>query len=185
MEAREPSGSEGAGGGTSGRTSLLPMAAGTLFLLALFYLSATRDGSRSVALTLLGLAMLFAAVPFMVLPFVHLKAFGDPDPGEPYYAARVVVDRGVYGFVRHPQYLGYSLLALGFAALTPGWDAAVAGILAAVGFRGQALLEERELSARFGAAYEAYRDRVPRMNPVAGLTRWLQHQVAVAQIAHH
>jgi protein-S-isoprenylcysteine O-methyltransferase Ste14 len=164
----------GSGGdGSRGRPSLVPMAAGTLFLLVLFYLSAAREGSRSAPLTLVGVAMLIAAVPFMVLPFAHLKAHGDPDPGDPYYAARLVVTQGVYGLVRHPQYLGYSLLALGFAALTPGWDAAVAGILAAGGFWGQTVLEERELRSRFGIEYEEYQGRVPRMNPVAGLLRWV------------
>ncbi len=72
---------------------------------------------------------------------------------------------GLYGRVRHPRYAGMMLSVLG-ACLMAGtlllWVVATAWWLLALA---AVRLEERELRARFGAAYEAYSKRVPRFFP--------------------
>jgi protein-S-isoprenylcysteine O-methyltransferase Ste14 len=72
---------------------------------------------------------------------------------------------GIYARLRHPRYAGSFLAILG-ACLIAGtramWMAAAAWTvlaLLAISF------EERELSIRFGAAYEEYSRRVPRFIP--------------------
>ncbi len=72
---------------------------------------------------------------------------------------------GLYAYVRHPRYTGMFCAAVG-AALIAGtprlWTIlAVWWVLALVVIR----LEERELAARFGPAYAAYRKRVPAFLP--------------------
>jgi protein-S-isoprenylcysteine O-methyltransferase Ste14 len=72
---------------------------------------------------------------------------------------------GLYARVRHPRYAGMFCAVVG-AALLAGtlrlWAVlAVWWVLALVVIR----LEERELTARFGAAYVAYRKRVPAFLP--------------------
>ena len=74
--------------------------------------------------------------------------------------------QGLYARVRHPRYAGMMLSVLG-ACLIAGtlrlWEVAAVWwvlVLAAVS------LEERELRARFGAAYDAYSKRVPRFLPL-------------------
>jgi protein-S-isoprenylcysteine O-methyltransferase Ste14 len=73
--------------------------------------------------------------------------------------------QGLYGFVRHPRYLGMMLGVLG-ACLVLGsrslWALAAVWWLAAMGM---IALEERELRGRFGAAYAAYAMRVPALLP--------------------
>jgi protein-S-isoprenylcysteine O-methyltransferase Ste14 len=73
---------------------------------------------------------------------------------------------GIYARIRHPRYLG-SFLAIVGACLIGGTQLAwiVAGawtflILTAI------LFEEREMRARFGAAFEEYCSRVPRFIPL-------------------
>ena len=72
---------------------------------------------------------------------------------------------GLYARVRHPRYTGMFCAALGAALLagTPRLWAVLAvwWVLALVVIR----LEERELAARFGASYAAYRKRVPAFLP--------------------
>jgi protein-S-isoprenylcysteine O-methyltransferase Ste14 len=73
--------------------------------------------------------------------------------------------RGLYAHVRHPRYTGMFCAAVG-AALLAGtlrlWAIlAVWWVLALVVIR----LEERELAARFGLAYAAYRKKVPAFLP--------------------
>jgi protein-S-isoprenylcysteine O-methyltransferase Ste14 len=76
---------------------------------------------------------------------------------------------GLYAYVRHPRYAGMFSAVLG-AALLAGtpllWIVLVVWCpFALIVIR----LEERELAARFGASYKAYRKRVPAFLPF----RWL------------
>jgi protein-S-isoprenylcysteine O-methyltransferase Ste14 len=77
--------------------------------------------------------------------------------------------RGLYGYVRHPRYTGMFCAVVG-AALMAGtrclWVIlALWSLLALTAIH----LEEKELTARFGASYIAYRKRVPAFVPVP---RW-------------
>ncbi|MGC2420131.1 MAG: isoprenylcysteine carboxylmethyltransferase family protein [Candidatus Acidiferrales bacterium] len=76
-----------------------------------------------------------------------------------------IARHGIYARLRHPRYVGSFLAILG-ACLIAGtramWMAAAAWAalaLVAISF------EERELSIRFGAAYEEYSRSVPRFIP--------------------
>src|ERR1019366_8469791 len=72
---------------------------------------------------------------------------------------------GLYAHVRHPRYTGMFCAVVGAALLagTPCLWAilAVWWVFALIVIR----LEERELAARFGATYAAYRKRVPALLP--------------------
>jgi protein-S-isoprenylcysteine O-methyltransferase Ste14 len=75
---------------------------------------------------------------------------------------------GLYAHVRHPRYAGMFAAVIG-AALLGGaprlWAVlAIWSCFALLAIR----LEERELSSRFGAGYEAYRKRVPAFLPIRG-----------------
>jgi len=78
---------------------------------------------------------------------------------------------GAYGVVRHPIYAGLLASCTGAAILRarPEPLAAVA-VLAAV-LHLKAGYEERLLRLRFGAAYEKYAERVPRLVPRIRLRR--------------
>jgi len=72
---------------------------------------------------------------------------------------------GLYAHVRHPRYSGMFCAVVGatlFGGTLRLWAVLAAWwVLALVVIR----LEERELDARFGAAYAAYRKRVPALLP--------------------
>ena len=83
------------------------------------------------------------------------RGVGLPDP--------VFLDRGPYGLVRHPLYLGLLALGWGTPTMTAGrlllclaWTAYIV-----VGAR----LEERKLARTFGERYRDYRRRVPMLLP--------------------
>jgi protein-S-isoprenylcysteine O-methyltransferase Ste14 len=73
---------------------------------------------------------------------------------------------GIYARMRHPRYAGMMIAVLGACLLAGSrwlWLTAAAwGLLALLAIR----LEERELRARFGAAYESYCRRVPQFVPI-------------------
>jgi protein-S-isoprenylcysteine O-methyltransferase Ste14 len=123
------------------------------------------------ALRKTGAFVLLLAALFISAPFYLLTRHGGTRGGRAYMQATVVVDRGLYAIIRHPQYLGYIFLACGFAMLS---QHGVAVLLAAVGstcFYVQAVREERYCLAQLGEPYERYRRRVPRFNIVLGLIR--------------
>ena len=120
-----------------------------------------------------GVFVLLLAGVFIFVPLYLLARHGGKDGGT-YMQASVVVDRGLYAITRHPQYLGYILLACGFALLSQHW---VALLLAAVGatfFYLQAVKEEGYCLAQLGEPYKQYLRRVPRFNIVLGMIRLLR-----------
>lgn len=136
-----------------------------------FIASMLFDVDGPLWLTVSGAGVLVAALVFMVLPFRDLRHYGSPPPGAPYYATTRLVEQGIYRIVRHPQYLGYALLVLGFAAVTPHWAVIGLALGSAVFFYLQALQEEAFCIDRFGDAYRDYARRVPRFNALTGLWR--------------
>lgn len=78
-------------------------------------------------------------------------------------ATRTVLTTGPFRFSRNPLYVGLIVLDIGLALL---WPSSWALVLVPVGVTfllwGAILPEERYLSAKFGAEYDAYRQRVRR-----------------------
>jgi protein-S-isoprenylcysteine O-methyltransferase Ste14 len=125
------------------------------------------------ALRIAGVVVLLLAPLFFVPPFFLLQKHGRVETGQSYSFTTRVVDRGVYGVVRHPQYVGYALLAIGFAMRTQHIVSWALAVLAVAFFYLQALKEERFCVRQLGAEYAAYMKQVPRFNFVAGLLRYL------------
>ncbi|MFC1661428.1 methyltransferase family protein [Gemmatimonadota bacterium] len=125
-------------------------------------------------LRLLGALVGVLSLPLMFLPIVTLKRHGDVKVGESYMATRRVVDRGLLGVVRHPQYLGYMMLGVSFALLSQRWYSAALALVGGFFFCLHAVKEEGMLAERLSPDYEHYRSRVPRFNIFLGLWRALR-----------
>jgi protein-S-isoprenylcysteine O-methyltransferase Ste14 len=72
---------------------------------------------------------------------------------------------GIYSRVRHPQYVGLFMVILG---LLIQWPTIISLAMAPVLFWSYVRLarrEEREVTAQFGEAYQAYQERVPSFIP--------------------
>jgi protein-S-isoprenylcysteine O-methyltransferase Ste14 len=145
------------------------MATVALFVADLVVERGTNDGLR-----LAGIVVLLLAPFFFVPPFFLLKQHGRAETGQSYFCTTRVVDRGVYGVVRHPQYVGYWLLAIGFAMRTQNVVSWVLAVVAVAFFYLQALIEERYCARQLGADYAAYMKRVPRFNFAFGIFRYLR-----------
>jgi protein-S-isoprenylcysteine O-methyltransferase Ste14 len=78
-------------------------------------------------------------------------------------STRTILDRGPFGVSRNPLYLGLIAFDVALASLWPSfWALALAPIGVVALWWGAILPEERYLSAKFGAEYDAYRARVRR-----------------------
>lgn len=75
---------------------------------------------------------------------------------------------GLYGVIRHPQYLGLILIVIAFNIQWPTFlTLAMAPVLIVMYVR-QARREDRELAARFGGEFVRYASRVPAFIPRFG-----------------
>ena len=137
--------------------------------LCVFAAEAFIDVSAPAWLSALAVGLLLLVPLFVFLPFRTLARHGRPPEGGPFFATTRVVDKGVYRVVRHPQYVGYTLLALGFGARNPHWMVIGLASGAAGFFYLQAVMEERYCRREWGPTYEAYMSQVPRFNFLAGL----------------
>ena len=122
----------------------------------------------------LGVLVLLLAGVFIFAPFYLLARHGRRKDGQTYMNANVVVDQGLFAITRHPQYLGYILLASGFALLSQHWVAVLLTAAGSTFFYLQTVREERYCLAQLGQPYEQYRRRVPRFNVVLGVMRLLR-----------
>lgn len=102
--------------------------------------------------------------------FSHQVLLGIPEltPGHP---AGGLVRSGVYAYVRHPRYLQCMMTLFAFAALTGSAGYFSLAVLTVLLYQIVAPLEERELRARYGKAYEDYAREVPRFLPRLGRRR--------------
>lgn len=82
---------------------------------------------------------------------------------QPWKPSTALVAEGPYRFSRNPIYVGFALTYAGLALALNSWPAlALLVPCLIVVDRGVIAREERYLSAKFGAPYDAYRARVRR-----------------------
>jgi protein-S-isoprenylcysteine O-methyltransferase Ste14 len=124
-------------------------------------------------LHLFGTVALLLSPLFMFLPFYLLKRHGAPGDGARFFQTTRVVDRGIYAIVRHPQYLGYILLVLGFALHSQHYLTATIAGTAILLFYLQSIHEEQFCTKKLGDEYVAYMKRVPRFNVLSGSLGYL------------
>lgn len=111
----------------------------------------------------LAVGLIFIAAGF-ALTFRAIQMFRRADthvaPGEP---ATALVTAGPYRFTRNPIYTGFVLVFFGLSiVLTSVWILLLLAPVLLILQHGVVLREEAYLEAKFGDAYRAYANRVPR-----------------------
>ncbi len=114
-------------------------------------------GQRSVAAVLIVVGALFAC--WALLYFRSWRFRAQLDPGHQ------LATGGPFHYVRHPIYLGLSLLAIGSAVWVPTLLMAVAVLCMLLAADWRARAEENLLTAGFGEAYTSYCSQTRRFVP--------------------
>jgi protein-S-isoprenylcysteine O-methyltransferase Ste14 len=77
-----------------------------------------------------------------------------------------LVDRGIYGVIRHPAYTGSLLSFLGLGFAFGNWlSVAIIAIVTIIGFSYRIAVEEGALIEHFGGQYRDYMQRSKRLIP--------------------
>jgi protein-S-isoprenylcysteine O-methyltransferase Ste14 len=106
-EKRAPESDGGAEGDAPKLFAWIASLAMILLLMAGLFL----ERGKSAPLRVAGVVLFALAAGFIFAPFLLLFKYGEVEQGGMYMQTEAVVKRGLCGIVRHPQYLGYMLLA--------------------------------------------------------------------------
>jgi protein-S-isoprenylcysteine O-methyltransferase Ste14 len=128
------------------------------------------DPSASSDRINLGWLIIFVSGVFGWLPIFTFRSRGKVK-GRSYVHTTVLVDSGIYSIVRHPQYLAGLLINIALPLITWHWWVILLGIASAGMYWWSAAVEEEQNLEKFGEAYQAYMERVPRFNFLLGLAR--------------
>jgi protein-S-isoprenylcysteine O-methyltransferase Ste14/NAD-dependent dihydropyrimidine dehydrogenase PreA subunit len=124
----------------------------------------------------LGWVILVVGLPFFLSPMIYFQKRGKPQEGKTLMLTTVIVDSGTYGIVRHPQTLGCIFLMLASILISQHWLAIIIGIPVSAYSYTELLKEEKGLIVKFGDDYKKYMQKVPRMNFLLGILRFLQRR---------
>lgn len=143
-----------------------------LVLLPAFVLS-VRAGAHTGGVWEAGCQALGFVVSLLGLA-VRVFTIGSAPPGTSERSTRdprasLLNTVGAYSVVRHPLYLGNTLVALGLALFTVTWFMPTIVVLAALLYHERICVrEEVFLEARFGSAFLDWAERVPALVPAFG-----------------
>jgi protein-S-isoprenylcysteine O-methyltransferase Ste14 len=151
-------------------TILTISAVGQIILAFILY-----DAHANTAIRTIGWVILWISAVFGWLPVYTLKRRGSPE-GRGYVRTTVLVDRGIYAVVRHPQYLAGMLMGVALSLIAQHWIVAILGLTVIISLYLGIYDEERSAIAKFGASYERYRESVPKINVIVGLIRLLRRR---------
>ena len=146
-------------------TILTIAAVGQIVLTILCYRENGTDWIRNT-----GWIILWISAIFGWLPIRTFRKWGKVK-GRGYMRTTVLVDRGIYGIVRHPQYVAGMLMGIALPLIAQHWIVAVPGVIVIAINYIDTVEEERAAVVKFGEAYERYRETVPRINFISGCVR--------------
>ena len=129
----------------------------------------------SEALQWAGWLCIWTSGIFGVLPIITFRRKGGVPKGESYMKTTTLVDTGIYGIVRHPQGgTAWLLINLGVMLIAWHWSSVVLGLVSMVLVYADIFKSDQYCIEKFGDAYKRYMERVPRLNFVAGVIRWVR-----------
>jgi protein-S-isoprenylcysteine O-methyltransferase Ste14 len=124
----------------------------------------------------LGWLVWLVSLYFGIAPIFIFRKRGGVSPGSSYVHTTQLVDRGLYGLVRHPQYLAGIWFSLALMLLSLHWLVITLGLLSIGLLYLDIRNADQEGLEKFGERYRDYMQKVPRANIFLGLWRWVRRR---------
>jgi protein-S-isoprenylcysteine O-methyltransferase Ste14 len=141
--------------------------AGILLLFQILCLAFFFNPQLNLILLGIGWTMLIPSFLFLMLPANTLGLF-DSDSAKD---DESLIKSGLFGYVRHPLYIGWIFLSLSLALISQIWFSALFFILIIPQVVFVMRLEEERNLERFSDEYLKYQSEVPMVNIFAGIWR--------------
>jgi len=121
-----------------------------------------------------GWVIWFLAFVLAFSPNFTFKKYGGVSEGKSYVNTTKLVDKGIYGIIRHPQYGGGLYIAFSLILIQQTLVSIILAIVVIITSYLSMVFEEKRLIVKFGEDYEEYMKRVPRVNLILGVFRKLK-----------
>lgn len=139
------------------------------FALVLFVSAVNK--STFPSLVVVGWGLWALSVIFGVWPILEFRRKGGVRKGQSYIQTTRLVDTGLYGILRHPQYFAGILLSWACACFSQYWPILAMTAVVTVALYADIVNADRYELAKFGDLYAHYMRRVPRVNFLLGIAR--------------
>lgn len=110
------------------------------------------------------------------VPIYTLRKHGGVPEGQSYIHTTTLVDNGIYGIVRHPQYLAGILINLALILIAQNWVILILGVVSMLLLYIDTRNAERGCIEKFGEEYKRYIQSVPQLNFLAGIIQMLRRR---------
>jgi len=124
-----------------------------------------------------GWVVILLSALFGWLPIFTFRRKGHVE-GRAYIHTTKLVDSGVYGIVRHPQYLAGILISVALPMISWHWLVSMLGLFSIILLYWATFDEENRCIEKFGEDYQRYKSRVPRLNFIQGLWRTMKRKTS-------
>ena len=156
-------------------TSLHPLllsSIASVLTVAQIILAFLLHGQPTAALQWVGWICVWTSGLFGMLPVITFRRKGGVPKGESYMKTTTLVDTGIYAIVRHPQGgTAWLLINFGVMLIAWHWTSVVLGLISMCLVYIDTFKSDQYLIEKFGDAYIQYKEKVPRINFVAGIIR--------------
>ena len=109
-------------------------------------------------------------------PNFLFKKHGGVTKGKSYVHTTKLVDKGIYGIIRHPQYGGGLYIAFSLILIQQTFVSIILAIVCIITSYLSMVFEDKDLVVKFGEDYEEYMKRVPRVNLLSGFIRKIRRK---------
>ncbi|MFW9943197.1 MAG: methyltransferase family protein [Candidatus Thorarchaeota archaeon] len=113
---------------------------------------------------------------FGLISFRTFKKRGNVEKGKMYVYTNKLVTKGPYAIIRHPQYLGGILFTISITFWTQKLLSLVLSIIIILLTYQWTYSEENNLIKKFGEEYKKYKEKVPRLNPILGIIKYISQK---------
>jgi protein-S-isoprenylcysteine O-methyltransferase Ste14 len=141
-------------------------------ILGFYFLSSI---SQNHILAYIGVGIyVFSGIVFGMLPVFEFRKKGKVKRGKSYIHTTKLVDTGIYSIVRHPQYITWMWWAVAGMFLFQHWVVVCLGIpIFPLTYIDLINADEQGIK-KFGDEYKIYMKKVPRVNFLLGIIRFLK-----------
>jgi protein-S-isoprenylcysteine O-methyltransferase Ste14 len=110
-------------------------------------------------------------------PIVVLKRKGGVAKGKSYVKTTILVDKGLYSIIRHPQCTAGILFSLALVLISQNWIVIATGVIAIILQYIDIIKADKYEVEKFGDEYKRYMEKVPRINFILGIIRLLKRKM--------
>ena len=142
----------------------------SISLLLLILATQLFPQAHNKVLKFIGITLLVCAAGMIFTPLFLRKKMRKVKKEQEIDSSGNILKHNLYAILRHPQYLGYIMMALGFACLSQHWVVVCLASLTTVFFYFQIVREEEYCLQKFGDEYLHYCRKVPRLNLLKGIS---------------